>query len=152
MAREVNQVLWAQWRQRMERQRASGLSIVAFCRREGVSKATFHVWKRKLGGILSARPSSREAATVRRPKKQRATVRNRRGLQNPPARSMSTTRSADFLQLPVPSVRSSPWIEVTLVDGTLVRIPQENLTAFATLLKLLRMDNCVSIAGETHRA
>lgn len=152
MAREVNQVLWAQWRQRMERQRASGLSIVAFCRREGVSKVTFHVWKRKIDSLLSARPSFRETATVRPPKKQRATVRNRRGWQNPPARSMLTTRSADFLQLPVPSVRSSPWIEVTLVDGTLVRIPQENLTAFATLLKLLRRDDFVAIAGEARHA
>ncbi len=30
MARQANQVLWDQWRQRTERQGASGLSIVAF--------------------------------------------------------------------------------------------------------------------------
>jgi len=35
MARKVNQVLWGQWRQRLEGQRESGLSIAAFCRTEG---------------------------------------------------------------------------------------------------------------------
>ena len=48
MARQVNQVLWDQWRQRIERQRASGLSIAEFCRRENISRQGFHVWKRKL--------------------------------------------------------------------------------------------------------
>lgn len=152
MAREVNQVLWAQWRQRMERQRASGLSIVEFCRREGISKATFHVWKRKLHGFPSARLSSRAATTVRGPKRQRATDHNRREPQNPPARSMSTMRSADFLQLPVCGVRSSPWIELTLVDGTLVRVPQENMVAFSTLLRLLRGDDFAAVAGEARHA
>ena len=47
-------------------------------------------------------------------------------------------RPADFLQLPVQGVRSSPWIELSLVDGTLVRIPQENHAALTTLLPLTR--------------
>jgi hypothetical protein len=41
---------------------------------------------------------------------------------------------------------------MTLVDGTLVRIPQENLAAFATLLKLLRGDDFIALAGETRHA
>jgi hypothetical protein len=47
-------------------------------------------------------------------------------------------RSADFLQLPVCGVRSSPWIELTLVDGTLVRVPHDNLAALTLLLRVLR--------------
>jgi hypothetical protein len=47
----------------------------------------------------------------------------------------------DFLQLPVRGMRTSPWIEMTLVDGTLVRIPQDNLAALSALLKLLRGDD-----------
>jgi hypothetical protein len=34
-----------------------------------------------------------------------------------------------------------PWIELTLVDGTVVRVPQENLAALTTVLRTLRADN-----------
>jgi len=61
-------------------------------------------------------------------------------------------RAADFLQLPVRTVRSSPWIELSLVDGTLVRIPQENLTALTTLLMVLRGDGFDAIAHEVRHA
>ena len=141
MAREVNQVLWDQWRQRIERQRASRLSIGAFCRKEGVSQATFHAWKRKLHGSLSARPSSSEAARARRSRRRRALVSQRRGPERSAASPAVPRCPADFLQLPVRGARSSPWIELSLVDGTLVRVPQENLAALTTLLKVLRGDN-----------
>ena len=59
---------------------------------------------------------------------------------------------AKFLELPVPNVRSSPWIELSLVDGTLVRVPQENLAALATLLRLLRGDDSAGLAGEAGHA
>ena len=58
----------------------------------------------------------------------------------------------DFLRLPVQGVRSSPWIELSLVDGTLVRIPQENLAVLTTLLKVLRGDNLDALSGEAGRA
>jgi hypothetical protein len=61
-------------------------------------------------------------------------------------------RPADFLQLPVRGVRSSPWIELSLVDGTLVRVPQENLAALTTLLKVLRGDNLDVPSGEAGHA
>lgn len=42
----------------------SGLSISAFCRREGVSQASFYQWRKKLGGgALNASPSSHPATT-----------------------------------------------------------------------------------------
>ena len=152
MAREVNQVLWDQWRQRTERQRTSGLSIVAFCRKEGVSPATFHAWKRKLHGPSSARLSSPEAARARRSRRRRAPVPRRRGPERSSASPAVPRRAADFLQLPVRGVRSSPWIELSLVDGTLVRIPQENLAALTTLLKVLRGGNLDAISGEAGHA
>jgi len=58
----------------------------------------------------------------------------------------------DFLQLPVRGVRTSPWIEMTLVDGTLVRIPQDNLAALSALLKLLRGDDPEVRASEVQHA
>ena len=36
------------WREVIERQQASGQSIVGFCAKEGLSPASFHAWKRRL--------------------------------------------------------------------------------------------------------
>ena len=36
------------WREVIERQQASGQSIVGFCSKEGLSPASFHAWKRRL--------------------------------------------------------------------------------------------------------
>jgi hypothetical protein len=36
------------WQEAIERQQASGQSIVGFCTKEGLSPASFHVWKRRL--------------------------------------------------------------------------------------------------------
>ena len=37
------------WREVIERQQASGQSIVGFCSKEGLCPAAFHAWKRRLG-------------------------------------------------------------------------------------------------------
>ena len=37
------------WREVIERQQASGQSIVGFCSKEGLAPASFHAWKRRLG-------------------------------------------------------------------------------------------------------
>lgn len=37
------------WRKVIERQRASGQSIVGFCAQEKLCPASFHAWKRRLG-------------------------------------------------------------------------------------------------------
>jgi transposase-like protein len=141
MARKINQVRWDQWRERIERQRASGLPITAFCRTEDVSPATFYTWKRKLRDSVQARQGSGEVRTARRVRRRRP----RRGRsQVGPSSALEPllpTRAAGFLQLPVRAARTSPWIEMTLTDGTLVRVPQENLAALLALVKLLRGDD-----------
>lgn len=38
----------AQWRVIVQQQRASGLSIAAFCRRAKVPQASFYAWRRRL--------------------------------------------------------------------------------------------------------
>jgi hypothetical protein len=45
------------WREAIERQQASGQSIVGFCGQEGLSLASFHAWKRRFvnGGPKSQR-------------------------------------------------------------------------------------------------
>ena len=49
------------WREVIERQRASGQSVVGFCSKEGLSPASFHAWKRRLG--WSERETGRRSAT-----------------------------------------------------------------------------------------
>ena len=59
MARPRDPSLERTWRQRLQRQSTSGLSIAAFCTREGVSSASFHAWKRRLTArTLPGRPES----------------------------------------------------------------------------------------------
>jgi hypothetical protein len=48
MARPKDLGLERVWRQRLHRQRSSGLSISEFCAREGVTCSSFHAWKRRL--------------------------------------------------------------------------------------------------------
>jgi transposase-like protein len=38
----------SRWREVLERQRASGLSVAAFCRRHGLSAASLYAWRRRL--------------------------------------------------------------------------------------------------------
>jgi len=131
---------------------AAGLSIVAFCRREGVSAASFHAWKRKLRSLASASQGAREAVPARRSRRRLVAGVLRQRPQPLPASSATPTSAEDFLQLAVRGVRSSPWIELSLVDGTLVRIPQENLAALTTLLRVLRGDDGDGIGSEARRA
>lgn len=152
MARPVSAVLWDQWRQRVQRQRESGLSIVEFCRGEHVSQHGFHAWKRRLRQATSARHGSdtipagrrsRKRPTSRRPSKRRPPTRAQ------PARSID---AAGFLQLPVTAVRPSPWIELALPDGTVVRLPQQNLAAVVTVLRVLRGEYAELSVREDGRA
>jgi putative transposase len=43
------------WRERLARQRRSGLSIAEFCRGAGVSPASFYAWRQRLGASEPAR-------------------------------------------------------------------------------------------------
>jgi hypothetical protein len=48
MPRRANPALEVAWRRRLRQQPDSGLTIHEFCKREGVSPAAFHAWKRRL--------------------------------------------------------------------------------------------------------
>ena len=49
------------WRERLVRFASSGLSVKAFCLREGVAPSNFHAWKRRLGSGLEPAPSRQKA-------------------------------------------------------------------------------------------
>ena len=138
MSRSVNQVLWGQWRQRVERQRTSGLSIAAFCRREGVSAVAFHTWRRKLRGVATPARQEGEQAEVVAP-------RRRAG---PPDADPAAARSGAFLQLAWPAADAGPCIEVVLVEGTVVRIPPQNVAVLQTVLTIVRGSAVPARRGE----
>jgi hypothetical protein len=135
MARQVNQVLWDQWRQRIDRQRTSGLSIAEFCRQERLSPHGFYVWRRKVRRTTSSRPKT---AVPRRLGKRRNDWTPRQRPCPSPADLFGSVHPSEFLQLPVTAMRPSPWVELSLADGTVVRLPQQNLTALVTVLRVLR--------------
>ena len=128
--------LLTQWRERLKRQEESGLTIEAFCEKEGVSTSMFYRWRRHL------QDSSTEPADVtQRAGKKRGGPPRRKRPKAAPISEKTSEHPSEFLQLPVRSVRSMPWIELTLVDGTVVRIPQENHAAFAIVLRALLSGN-----------
>ena len=152
MARKANQVLWDQWRQRMERQRASGLSIAEFCRRESIPRQGFHVWKRKLRPSMSAWQASRGAARPRRLPKGRVIAAPGRPARRATAKPARSSPPRDFLQLPVTAAQGSPWIELALADGTILRLPQQNLAALVAALRVLRGERLELPWGERGHA
>jgi hypothetical protein len=152
MARSVNQALWDQWRQRLRRQRTSGLSIVEFCRTENVSPHRFHAWKRKLYPSSPTRHASGAVIGARRARRQQVVTKRHTRAQPTPARPAIPPDSAAFLQLPVGAAQGSPWIELALPDGTILRVPQRNLAALVAALRVLRGERLELPQGESGHA
>jgi hypothetical protein len=48
MARKKNGAAEARWREILERQAGSGLSVRVFCAAEGISEASFYAWRKRL--------------------------------------------------------------------------------------------------------
>ena len=140
MTRKINQALWDTWGQRIERRRQCGGAIAAFCRSEGVSEASYHYWQRKLRQATAALNSpAPEKPIVGAP----CVGRSKRA---------SGTGKTTFLQLPVMAARPNPWIELTLADGTLVRVPQQNTAALASVLRILRGESLDRLDTEIRHA
>jgi len=138
MARKLNQVLREEWRKRIEDQRQSGLTVAKFCHREGVSQATFYLWRRKLQA-----PRSPQGKKV--PARQKEIARTNRAVNSP-----ATPPSLPFVQLPLSAPPSCPWIEVVLAEGTVVRLPQQNLAALQTVLQTLGAAPASARGGVKH--
>ena len=124
MGRVANPEVASLWRDRVERQRRSGLSILEFCRREGCSAGNFHAWKRRLR-------ASRSTVGSRRP-----------GVSGNLA---APSPRGGFVQFPL-VVES--MIEVRFADGTLLKMPAENLAALAVTVKTLRDSQSEGVADD----
>jgi hypothetical protein len=139
MARKIDQSLWDAWHRRIQRQQRSGLSIAEFCRNERISQGSFHTWKRKL----------RRATPAPRLQANNLADTRRRGTGSMGAALLASTGAADFVQVPLATVGATACIEVALVDGTVVRVPQHNLAALTTILRLLRAEGNGTSPSET---
>jgi hypothetical protein len=147
MAQEL--VLLTEWRERLKRQSESGLTVEAFCQKEGVSTSMFYRWQRHFQNPSPEPLASEAVDTARRAGKKRG-GRTRRQPEAAPATEPAAKRRPEFLRLPVRGVRSMPWIELTLVDGTVVRIPQENHAALSAVLRTLRPEGGGPLAEARH--
>jgi transposase-like protein len=93
----------SRWRDRLGRfSRGKKQSVKEFCRREGVSEASFYQWRKRLGGRAHA--GSRRSTPIRRERK----------CQN------------GFVPV---KVAAAPVAEVALPSGVVVRVPATNVEA-----------------------
>jgi transposase-like protein len=152
MPRQVNQVLWDQWRQRVKRQRESGLSIAEFCRQENVSAHSFYVWRRSLREASRRRHEPHSDVQAQRSRRQGVAAMSRGPLRRPLVRPMAASCPTNFLPMPVTAAQSAPWIELAMADGTILRLPQQNLAALITALRVLRGERLELPSGDSRHA
>jgi len=56
------------------------------------------------------------------------------------------------VRLPLAPVRTHLWIELVLAEGTIIRIPQQNMTALHTVLQALGGTSRPPALGENQHA
>ena len=126
MARSSDSGKAAAWRRRVRRFERSGLTVVGFCDREGVSTASFYRWRNRL---VDPQPTDRSGDARH-------------------ARSDGVEDSPAFR-----SVRVTPThapVSIQLPGGVRVEVPTENLDAVrAVLSELLRQDAAADRGGSS---
>ncbi len=150
MGRSLNQALHQAWRERVSRQESSGKSISEFCRQEGISPPSFFAWKRRLRINPSIGPLPSKAGPRKR--QGRAILKRslgvRRGVATVGIPGSSSGVHADRTRQPgllagsFHAIACAPpcgtgWTELVLGDGTLIRVPSENLAALELVLSTL---------------
>ncbi len=125
MGRKMDQKSRETWRKLLEQKQRSGLTVAEFCAREGLSPAAYYAWRRKLHG-----PQTRQTA--------QAAVVGRKDVPTGRKGQVPASRpSRAFVQVPLPAASAGAWIEVVLADGTIIRLPQQNLVALETVLRTI---------------
>ena len=87
---------WLDWKQRLESQKASGLSVDVYCLQEGVTRSSFYRWQERLKSGVPASLVEDEA-------------------------DRQQAESDETVFLPV-SLKASP-VEIELPNGGVVRLP-----------------------------
>ena len=119
MAGRIDSATWDERRAWIEKQVQSGFSAAQFCRENDLKLSNFHAWNQKLVGVGAGRVP-------------------RRG--DPTGKAMTLLSSA-FSQVPIQVTSrvasSAQWIEISLADGMVVRVPASNLPALKVVLGAL---------------
>ncbi len=117
MAGRVEESVWEERREWIRKQRASGLSVAQFCRDNGLHEVNFHAWRHRFAKLSSQSPLGADK------------------------RAAGNQKLQAFVQLPLPTLAApasgASWIEVSLADGLVVRVPASNLAALETVLRSL---------------
>ena len=113
MSCEPDLAKWAAWRLRLREFDRGNATVVEFCRRVGVSIATFYLWRRKLA------PSA---------------ARGSRSPARRPAESRGTAAGIHFLPV---EIISRPGIEVLFPGGARVTVPCHDHEAIRTVMAAL---------------
>lgn len=90
---------WLDWKQRLESQKASGLSVTVYCLQEGVSLSSYFRWQRRLQNGVPA-----------------SLIEDEADRQQAESEDVS---EATFLPI---SLKASP-VEIELPNGGIVRLP-----------------------------
>jgi hypothetical protein len=134
MGRALSKSVWESRRRLLEQQSHSGLSVAAFCRRQKISLATFYAWKRRFEAPMTVA-------------KQESLRPEKTGVRTP----KSASPLPSFAQLPVPMNRGGSCVEISLSDGTIVRVPAHHLEAVQLVFNALRRDGQgARIGGDDH--
>lgn len=105
---------WRLWQELIARQRASGVSVRAFCRRERLAEPSFYAWRKRLA---ARRVSTRRGA---RATKAFAAVR----VVEDPSQDRAIARLPENAALSAGIIAPSVnWVEIELADGVRVRVP-----------------------------
>ncbi len=123
MGRRLEDSVWEERREWVQRQASSGMSAARFCQEHGLKLGNFQAWKRRLN----------EHAVGEWP------------LLAKEQREPGDRRPSGFLQVPLPSAapvtRDSSWIEVSSAAGIVVRVRSDNLSALRTVLGALAKES-----------
>lgn len=131
MVRRLSESQVTAWRERLGRMAVSGQTVAEFCKQEGTTAATYYYWRRRL--------SAAEASVTRPRTSRRQEVPAQRRGNGAVAATTSVAVGIDhpFVPVSLPLPRSSMWIELALVDGTLIRVPRDQLAALELILQAL---------------
>ena len=114
MGGKLDQSVWDQRQAWLAKQRSSGLSVAGFCRENGLSVASFSFWRKKFSDAAGGGGQTKKIAA---------------------------RRSAAFIQVPLPAealaTAKAAWVEISLADGMVVRVPASNLSALKAVLHTL---------------
>lgn len=118
----------ARWRESLDRQRSSGLTVQAFCKREGISESSFYFWRRTIAGRdAKRRPVSRSLP---------GPADSRRG-----ARRVTEPSFVPVILHHDAHHPSGPFITIELRGGRVLRLPESILPSrLAELIHALEVE------------